>query len=90
MLFSKQEYDALGEDFYRALYGRVLAEDVIDERGNVILAKGELMLKENVNLVESLAIEQLYVRTPLVCTTISGVCQHCYGMDLATRKIVDV
>jgi DNA-directed RNA polymerase subunit beta' len=32
LIFSKSEYDAINEDFYRALYGRVVAEDVLDEK----------------------------------------------------------
>lgn len=30
------------------------------------------------------------VRSVMTCHTISGVCQQCYGMDLATRRIVDL
>jgi hypothetical protein len=32
LIFSKSEYDAIGEDFYRALYGRVVAEEVQDDK----------------------------------------------------------
>ena len=30
------------------------------------------------------------LRSPLTCDCVSGVCQKCYGMDLATRKVVDI
>ena len=88
--FSKAEYEAIGEDFYHALYGRVVAEDVLDENGNIVLSAGELLTKDRVTLIESLEITEIKIRTPLVCNTISGVCQHCYGMDLSTRKVVDI
>ncbi len=90
IIFSKAEYDAIGEDFYRALYGRVVAQDVTDAKGNIIFNEGELLVKESVNLIETLNIGEIKIRTPLVCSTVSGICQKCYGMDLSTRKIVDI
>lgn len=90
LILSKSEYDAIGEDFYRALYGRVVAEDVQDENGNILLSAGELLIKDRVTLIETLGIGEIKIRTPLVCSTISGVCQECYGMDLSTRKIVEI
>ncbi len=90
LIFSKTEYEAIGEDFYRALYGRVVAEDIQDEKWNILFSAGELLTKDRVSLIETLNISELKIRNPLVCTTISGVCQHCYGMDLSTRKIVDI
>ncbi|MDD3262510.1 MAG: DNA-directed RNA polymerase subunit beta' [Candidatus Absconditabacteria bacterium] len=90
LIFSKSEYDAIGEDFYRALYGRIVAEDVLDEKGNILLSAGELLTKDRITLIETLNISEIKIRTPLVCNTISGVCQNCYGMDLSTRRIVDI
>jgi len=90
IIFSKAEYNVIGEDFYRALYGRVVAEDVLDEKGNIVFNAGELLVKESVSLIETLNIDEIKIRTPLVCSTTSGICQRCYGMDLSTRKIVDI
>jgi len=90
LIFSKTEYDAIGEDFYRALYGRVVAEDIQDENWNIILSGWELLTKDRVTLIETLGINEIKIRTPLVCNTTSWVCQQCYGMDLSTRKIVDI
>lgn len=33
-------------------------------------------------------IELVSVRSVMTCNVISGVCQKCYGMDLATRRLV--
>jgi DNA-directed RNA polymerase subunit beta' len=46
--------------------------------------------KENMQLVEDLEVAEVKVRTPLICHSISGICQKCYGTDLSTRVIVDV
>lgn len=90
IIFSKAETDALNQKFYEVIYGRVLAEDVKDSKGNIILRANDLLHKEHVALLESAKIEMIKVRTPLVCNTISGVCQHCYGMDLSTRQLIEI
>ncbi len=90
LIFSKSEYDAIGEDFYRALYGRVVAEEVQDDKWNIIFSEGELLTKDRITLIETLWISDIKLRTPLVCNTISWVCQNCYGMDLSTRRFVDI
>jgi DNA-directed RNA polymerase subunit beta' len=46
--------------------------------------------KENISLLKKLEIAEIYYKSPLICMEPSGVCQKCYGMDLATRKLVDI
>ena len=68
----------------------MLAEDILDKKKNVILSKDDLLDKENVKLLQDMEIEEVKIRTPLVCLSISGICQKCYGTDLSTRRIVEV
>ena len=75
--------------FWNYIYGRYLAEDVVKD-GKVILPKGTLIKKKELELLKQHDIDQVRVRSPLVCKTPSGVCQKCYGMDLATREEVDL
>lgn len=79
-----------GENFYAIIAGRVLAEDILDKKKNVILSKDDLLDKENVKLLQDMEIEEVKVRTPLVCHSISGICQKCYGIDLSTRRMVEI
>jgi len=51
--------------------GRVLAEDVIDKKKNVILSKDDFLDKENMQLLQDMEIEEVKVRTPLICHSIS-------------------
>lgn len=48
------------------------------------------MTKENMQILEKMDISEVKVRTPLICHSISGVCQKCYGTDLSTRQMVEV
>ncbi len=88
--FSRDEASMRGENFTDMIYGRTLAQDVHDNHGNIILTAGTLLTKENTTLLENAEVEMIKARTPIVCNTIGGVCQKCYGMDLSTRETVAV
>ncbi len=88
--FTKQETELKGDNFYNVISGRVIAEDILDKKKNIILSKDDLLDKESIQLLQDLEIEEVKVRTPLVCHSISGICQKCYGTDLSTRRMVEV
>ncbi len=90
VVYSKEEYEIKGEDFYEVIIGRMLTEDVKDGDNKVVLSAGDLITKHNVNLLEDSSIREVKIRTSLVCKTISWVCQKCYGMDLSTRELVKI
>ncbi|MCA9354932.1 DNA-directed RNA polymerase subunit beta' [Candidatus Kaiserbacteria bacterium] len=76
--------------FSKAIKGRILAEDVLDKKGNVIFKKGHLLSRRDAIAVEDSTCESLVVRSPMTCKTMRGVCQKCYGIDLTTNDIVDI
>ncbi len=88
--YSKQESELRGDNFYNLIAGRVLAEDILDKKKNVILGKDDLLDKENMQLIQDMEIDEVKVRTPLVCHSVSGICQKCYGTDLSTRRMVEI
>jgi len=61
--------------------GRVLAKDAA-VGGKVIYKKGSLLGRDEAKAVEEAGVDEVFVRSPLVCKTLRGVCQKCYGMDL--------
>ena len=88
--YSKQESELRGDNFFNLIAGRVLAEDILDKKKNIILSRDDLLDKENMQLIQDIGVEDVKVRTPLICDVISGICQKCYGTDLSTRRIVDI
>lgn len=88
--FSKDEAELRGEPFKDLIFGRVLAADVTDGSGNVILRRDEMLDKKAVKMVLDADISMVKVRSAMTCKVISGVCQKCFGMDLATRRPVDI
>ncbi len=67
--------------------GRVLAKDAVAD-GKVIFKKGSLLGRDEAKAVEDAGVSEVFVRSPLVCKTLRGVCQKCYGMDLGRGMMV--
>ncbi len=70
--------------------GRILAEDLKDKNGNVIYKKGFLITKEEAYNIEKKGFTEAFVRSPLTCRTIHGLCQKCYGLDLGRNHLVNL
>jgi DNA-directed RNA polymerase subunit beta' len=72
------------------LFGRVLAEDVLDPN------TGEIVAKRNQDLDLALAkkiesvVSSVKVRSSLTCETARSVCQKCYGWSLAHGEMVNL
>lgn len=76
--------------FSKAIKGRILAEDAVDTKGNVIFKKGHLLTRRDAIAVEGTTCASVVVRSPMTCKTLRGVCQQCYGIDLSTNQLVDI
>ena len=73
------------------ILGRYTVEDVIDPTtGEVIVKENEMIRSEAVDKIVKSGITEVKVRSVLRCQTKGGVCAHCYGMDLATSKPVNI
>ncbi len=72
----------------RSTRGRVLAKDASDKSGKVIFKKGSLLGRDEAQVLEKSGVEEAWVRSPLQCKTLRGVCQKCYGMDLGRGVLV--
>ncbi len=71
------------------IYGRTSLRDISHpETGELMVAAGECISEEKARAMEEAGIESVHVRSPLSCALRHGICQMCYGMDLATRKEV--
>jgi DNA-directed RNA polymerase subunit beta' len=54
------------------------------------LRAGTLIGTKELHAVEEADVESVRVRSPLTCDTRNGVCQTCYGLSLATGKVVEL
>ncbi len=76
--------------FAKYIHGRVLLSAIKDDKGEVLFKKGHLVLKEEANYLEEIGIQEAYVRNPLSCETIHGICRMCYGLDLGRNCMVEL
>ncbi|MEW6561951.1 MAG: DNA-directed RNA polymerase subunit beta' [Pseudomonadota bacterium] len=73
------------------ILGRVASTDVVNpENGETVFEAGTLLSEDKVDLIESLGIDEVRVRTPLTCETRYGLCAKCYGRDLGRGGLVNV
>lgn len=68
--------------------GRILAADLKDKDGNVVYKKGFLVTKEEAYNIEGAGFTEVFVRSPLTCKTVHGLCVQCYGLDLGRNHLV--
>ncbi len=72
--------ESLGE----RILGRTVARDVIKGGSDEILIPAGTLIDENwVGRVESMSIDEVFVRSAISCETRYGICAQCYGRDLA-------
>jgi len=83
--------EEMGETFANRIFGRIIAKPVADKKtGEVILKKGTIITRDIAAMVEEKGISEVSVRSAMSCNTEGGICQQCYGIDLAKNKLVEI
>ncbi len=82
--------DIRGDKFMDRIRGRYLAEDLKDTKGKVIYTKGALIDEDELKEIAKHQVTHATVRSALYCQAKYGVCQMCYGIDLSTRRPVEI
>ncbi|MBC7222042.1 DNA-directed RNA polymerase subunit beta' [Candidatus Bipolaricaulota bacterium] len=79
----------------RAHLVKSVREVVHPQTGHVLVRENEALTPELIQELRAAGIEKIrvrprfIVRSPVTCQTPGGVCQLCYGMDLAFHRLVD-
>jgi len=71
------------------IVGRVALEDQLDYEGNTIVHVNEVITEELAAAIQAAGIERVKIRSVLTCESKRGVCQLCYGRNLATGRLVE-
>jgi DNA-directed RNA polymerase subunit beta' len=89
LVIAKSESQRIGEDFSARLISRFTAEKVLNRKtGEVIIPKGTLITEALYEEIEKNEVDSVKIRSVLSCKTKWGICQKCYGSDLANGNIV--
>jgi DNA-directed RNA polymerase subunit beta' len=78
------------EPLFERIAGRVLAEDVVSPKGEILARAGTTLSDIVARTITAGAAEAVKVRTVLTCEAREGVCRSCYGRNLATGKLVEI
>ncbi len=71
--------------------GRVIAEDIKNPvTGEVIIKKGKLIDEFDCEKIDAAGVKSVNVYSVITCASTKGVCQVCYGRDLARGKLVSI
>jgi DNA-directed RNA polymerase subunit beta' len=89
-MVSKENIGGIEIPLSKNIRGRILAADLKDDEGKVLYKKGFLVTKEEARVIESLGVKEVFVRSPLTCRTVHGICQQCYGLDLGRNHLVNL
>lgn len=77
------------EDAMKTIWGRYLNEDAVSGK-DVIAPAGSEITVELINTLLESGVTQVNARTLQTCQVGNGVCAKCYGISMATGRIVDV
>ena len=78
------------EPLEERILGRFAAKKVVDPETKKVLVEAGEMITENIaSKIVKAGINKVEIRSALTCKSEGGVCQKCYGRNLATGNLVE-
>jgi len=88
---SEPQEKGLLPSFLERIIGRLAASKLVNQQtGEIIVDRNEEIDNQKANEIMTAGITQVHTRSPLSCQSRRGICQRCYGRDLARRHLVDL
>jgi DNA-directed RNA polymerase subunit beta' len=72
------------------IVGRVSLERIKDYEGNVIVDVNGEVTEELASAIQASGVERVKIRSVLTCESKRGICQKCYGRNLASGRTVEM
>ena len=85
-----QDGKSSGETIGRRVRGRMALEDIVDEKGEVIVKKSKIIEKEASQKIDEAKVETVKIRSIIKCKALRGICRLCYGNDLSKNRLVNL
>jgi DNA-directed RNA polymerase subunit beta' len=90
-VITHQESEDIGEPLLSRILGRFAMSDIVKPGGRkVLVTAGELINEEHIRELEAAkeTLQEAHVRSVTTCKLRHGLCQKCYGYDLAYNALV--
>ena len=89
--FINEKTGSVIEGLRDRIVGRFANKKIINpETKEVIVDKLQMITESLADKIISAGITEVEIRTILTCGTVNGVCQKCYGRNLATGNLVEI
>ncbi len=89
--FTDENSGAVIESFRDRILGRYSNQKLLHpETKEVLVDKGALITEKIADKIEASGITKMEIRSVLTCRCANGICQKCYGLNLATGNVVEV
>ena len=89
--FINEHTGAVIESLKDRIVGRFANKKIVHpETKEVIVDKLQMITETLAEKVIAAGIKEVEIRTILTCNTVNGVCQKCYGRNLATGNLVEI
>jgi DNA-directed RNA polymerase subunit beta' len=85
---TKKDTEDMGEKMSDRITGRFALADIKIGRKTVV-GVGEIITEAAARLIDKSGLTEVHVRSVLRCHLPKGICQKCYGFDLAHNKLVN-
>ena len=84
-----------GEEIVEALQDRIAGNFTLERvrhpiTGEILIDVNEEITDAVAELIDGIGVETVRIRTVLTCESKRGVCQKCYGRNLATNRTVEI
>ena len=91
MPFINEKDNTVIEGLYDRIVGRYTSKKVINpQTKEVIVDKDEMITEKLAEKIVKAGVSSVEIRNVLTCNTRTGVCQKCYGRNLATGNLVEI
>jgi DNA-directed RNA polymerase beta' subunit len=85
----REDGKEFNQTFASRLFSRTALNDI--KIGNTVVVKAnDVITKEKAEIIEQSNIQSVFVRSPITCKTLYGVCSKCYGYDLGNNDLVKI
>ena len=89
--FINEKTGSVIESLRDRIVGRFANKKIINpETKEVIVDKLQMITESLADKVIAAGVKEVEIRTILTCGTVNGVCQKCYGRNLATGNLVEI
>ena len=90
-LWISAEEDIGRQHLSERVFGRVAAGPVAHpETGEIIVQTGDIIDEAISKYIDEAGVREVYVRSPMTCMRMLGICALCYGQDLGRGELVQI